>query len=459
MTWVRLHTHQDSLALWLFLLISFPWGLLLLAVFGLCVLAFRREDFISRGARGVLLSLNIGLGILCIELSVLRALDLGGVGIGFEKALVHLYLELHEVKEFFSITHTAIVLAGLFAFQALIHSSYVTGWFLTMKDALSKTLLALSVVYSFSCFSQEGLQVLANQNHDDMVFAYNLALRDRNDAAAEYAAATELRTEITSPSVVWDLTQRFSDANLEGVREPDKVVREVIRSVSDSDFAEMRQHGFEPNVPKRPTTKAGLSVQVYKMPEALTEPQSPQELRDQEDKLAALKAGAKEIRGERNSAVESLRALVIDGVGKLGAKITPVQSSVLSDIVEELVSNFADVFLDKAIRGEGSMKAELTVPNPVKKSASHVNESNAAEIYLWSINTHIDSGSIVLTVVQVKLVQDEVWMNDEYFKWSELEMESPRQLREMSDAGFRSKFGRTGEEGEMDPGVDNPGVE
>jgi hypothetical protein len=155
--------------------LSAPWGLLLTIVAGLWLKTREEANFFGKATAKLSLALTIGLGVSCLEISVLRLTAWTAGPHQFEVGILHLYYQLKTVEDFFSLTHTVIVLAVLFLVELFVGSWPLTKPFLRFKDKFSTISLVLSVIFSLSCFTQEPLWECAKIDFDDMQFAYNLS--------------------------------------------------------------------------------------------------------------------------------------------------------------------------------------------------------------------------------------------------------------------------------------------
>jgi hypothetical protein len=430
-------------------ILSAPWCLLLVLSASLLAESYEGTGILSKASRKLFLALTIGLGVSCLEIAVLRLTRWTAGAHEFEVGILRLYYRLKHAEEFFSLGHAAILLSVLFLLELLSRSWKFTGLFLKFKDGLSAVALIVSVVFSLSCFTQEPLWESARSDHDDMQFAYNLALRDWFDAAANVVAANQLAQVASSPSFdaqeIQDLDQRVDEelwlpVSIGGKR---KIILANLRLDSSiATYEERYKSGLNFAYPNRPTKLSGLLDQVGEMPDNLQMPKTWEERNEQLQQIDIVKTRASQMRKESDAAVASLQEIVVDKIGQLSSALAPGELSILPDLLTELASGFADVLWDQSVKAWLQRDSRLTSQELIQKANQRlVTLQDAGQQYIRSVATALNSQEIQEVINRAGRDKGQ------FVDWRKLESLTPRELREV-----HSNASKISEEGEGDEG-------
>lgn len=334
----------------IFAYLTWPVGILLTISCGLWLFSKASSKLWAQAVAYVFSAVSIGLGILCLALFVLNAFkstfDPDWVR-SAEESLYVLLLHLRTVNS--STIVTILILLTL-----ILVSYYLPHWklvskYLWLKKAMSKTIIVLATITSFTFFGQIPMKDWAVQAHNKMVERYRAALRQEWQFQGQYMSAQALENhvrELDEPRRHYYRTV-YSTIKSEAFRDGTDYTSVVSEHMADLQ-SEKTQEALKLLRNASDQNNSATSATEVKLPgEELMErrPATARERSRQLQVLAEQELRAKTAEVKATEAYKGLRKIFSEVI----TSQVPGIDGVAGIYLKKLVSNYSEMFFEKSV--------------------------------------------------------------------------------------------------------------
>jgi hypothetical protein len=333
------------------LALSFPISPLLI----LCAIAWllvrRRKQVWAAPAAETLFSIGVGLALVCLSMIVF---ELGGAAMGAERiragenALITLHLWLEEAihKLTFVVTVAILaVLAVMARFMPRLELVRRFGWASGMASNVS---LALTVVLTFTFFSQKPLADLSATQYAGDISRLEILLRQDEKSVAQYLAAETISRALplnetarrNIQATLWTIDQSTSRVK-ERSATGEILRRMVIGDVAEEDAKRMAS---DPEARVRSGEVAAGGAKPAILRRFSRKPESVGEYHEFQAAVSQEEERAESLKRVRDQEVDAVKQAFAAGLGALAPELKGIAGA----YVERLVDACADRIFERA---------------------------------------------------------------------------------------------------------------
>jgi hypothetical protein len=322
-----------------FIVAAWPIGPLTLISALICYLTGKRKGVVFKVSTEFFFSVTIGLAILSVLLIVF---DIAQGGISDEKirsieyAFINFYSDVKSIEHHLTIVVTIIIIAALLAIDYYLKSAHALSRFLLAKKILSRIIVILLTITSFTFFSPSIPNKIINDYQDGMVKQYRALLRQEKEEVAKYIAAEMLTKDISNMTPV---AKNYYHALF-------KTIDEKSGPLADEVAQSAAAENFESDKPEALVNNIASTDKIVNQDPLIDEtlPASKQQRDYQRELIATKQIQVNKAKSLTDKAVEGLKEVFLEVL----KHDSPELGEIAGKYLEEIVSQTGELIFNKA---------------------------------------------------------------------------------------------------------------